>query len=133
MRKTSETRRRMMQSVRSKNTGPELLVRKLLHARGYRYRLHKRDLPGSPDIAFTSRKMVIFVNGCFWHGHACANGMRQPKTNVNYWQPKIARTRARDANHLRELVKLGWKAITVWECEMEDLGRLSRRLAHFLG
>lgn len=133
MKENADSRRRMMQSVKSKNTKPEMQVRRLLHARGYRFRLHKRELPGSPDLVFPSREKVIFVNGCFWHGHACPNGQRQPKTNVAYWRPKISRNKARDEENLKQLTELGWKALVVWECEMENKNSLISRLLNFLG
>jgi DNA mismatch endonuclease (patch repair protein) len=132
MMETAEARRRVMQAVRSKNTRPEMRVRKAVHAQGYRYRLHKPDLPGKPDLAFPSRTKAIFVHGCFWHGHSCKNGARMPKSNLDYWQPKIARNKERDAEHLRRLADLGWKALIVWECETKDPDRLRRRLIDFL-
>ena len=126
-------RRRGIRAVRSTNTKPEMKVRRMLHALGYRYRLHKPDLPGSPDLAFPAREKAIFVNGCFWHGHSCKNGDRMPKSNVAYWQPKIARNIRRDAENLRKLADSGWEAATVWECEINsDPGGLLQRLTRFL-
>ena len=134
MAETVELRRRVMQAVRSKNTKPEMKVRRMLHAQGYRYRLHKPDLPGSPDIAFPARRKVIFVNGCFWHGHSCKNGARMPKTNVDYWRSKIARNVERETENLNSLAELGWTTFTVWECEIKaDLEGLRDRLERFLG
>jgi DNA mismatch endonuclease, patch repair protein len=132
MTETPAARRRVMQAVKSKNTRPEMLVRKAIHAQGYRYRLHKPDLPGKPDLAFPSRKKAIFVHGCFWHGHACKNGARQPKSNVDYWKPKIAQNKERDAEHARRLGDLGWRTLIVWECDTKDMDRVRQRLIDFL-
>jgi DNA mismatch endonuclease (patch repair protein) len=122
-----------MQAVKSKDTAVELRVRRTLHAEGYRYRLHRRDLPGCPDLVFSSRKKVIFVHGCFWHGHQCARGKRVPKTNTAYWTAKISRNRARDADARKKLKDLGWKVSVVWECELNHENRVFRRLDRFLG
>lgn len=132
MPETPEYRRRVMQAVRSKNTRPELVVRSLLHAHGYRYRLHRRDLPGIPDLTFPSRRKVIFVHGCFWHGHPCRGEPRLPKTNRDYWVPKIRRNAERDAEHARDLAALGWESLTVWECELRDRDQLLEKLVAFL-
>ena len=121
MQSSSKLRRRGISAVRSKHTKPEMIVRRLLHAEGYRYRLHRSDLPGSPDLVFPSLKKVIFVNGCFWHGHTCKNGDRLPKTNTEYWHPKIARNIERDTENLADINALGWDALTVWECEVREL------------
>jgi DNA mismatch endonuclease (patch repair protein) len=121
-----------MKSVRTKDTGPEILVRKLLYAMGYRFRLHRKDLPGTPDIVFPSRKKVIFVHGCYWHGHGCNKG-RAPKSKLNYWMPKIAKNRERDEKKSTELDLLGWKVLTVWQCELNDIEALGSRLVAFLG
>jgi|SRR5271157_3886209 len=126
-----EVRRRTMQAVKGKNTAPELVVRRFLHARGFRYRLHRKDLPGCPDLVFPSRRKVIFIHGCFWHGHDCARGARMPKTNVEYWTAKIGRNRARDAEHLKVLRSDGWRALVLWECELRR-PRYERRLVRFL-
>lgn len=122
-----------MARVRGRDTKPELIVRRLLHALGYRYRLTLSSLPGRPDIAFTRRRAAIFVHGCFWHGHDCARGARAPKANAAYWSAKIARNRARDARVTGELAALGWRSLTVWECELRDRTALRERLAAFLG
>lgn len=132
MPETPEYRRRVMQAVRSKNTRPELVVRRIVHAQGYRYRLHRRDLPGKPDLTFPSRRKVIFVHGCFWHGHPCRGEPRLPKTNRNYWVPKIRRNAERDAEHARDLADLGWESLTVWECELRDRDLLLEKLVAFL-
>src|SRR3546814_316108 len=109
-----------MALVRSKNTAPELKVRRALHALGIRFRLHRKDLPGTPDIVMPGRKTVMRVQGCFWHGHDCPRGMRKPKTNTDYWEAKVARNVARDAKTEAELTALGWNVATVWECELRD-------------
>ena len=128
----SELRSRTMRAVKAQDTTPEMKVRCLLHRMGYRYRLHRRDLPGKPDIVFASRRKVIFVHGCFWHGHSCKRGDRLPKTNGKYWRAKIARNVERHANQLDELASEGWDALTLWECELTDDEATSRRLNSFL-
>jgi DNA mismatch endonuclease (patch repair protein) len=124
-----------MQGNRSTNTRPELIVRRLLFALGYRYRLHAADLPGRPDIIFRRRRKVIFVHGCFWHQHpdpACTL-RRHPKTNVAYWRPKLKRNRDRDRQRLKVLTEGGWGVLVVWECELRDQPTLARRLTALLG
>lgn len=130
--RTPEQRRRIMQAVKSENTGPELVVRRLLHGMGYRYRLHRRELPGKPDIVFLSRRKAIFVHGCFWHGHDCPKG-RLPKSRLDYWQMKLDKNRERDRTKAEELQKLGWSVLTIWQCETSDLEGLSIRLQDFVG
>lgn len=121
-----------MRAIRSKNTRPELLVRKLLRDAGLTgYRLHRKDLPGRPDIAFIGRRRAIFVHGCFWHGHECREGQRGAKTRTEYWSPKIAGNRARDERHLQALRDAGWEVLVVWECDLPDPA-LSARLASFV-
>ena len=110
------TRSRMMSGIRGKDTKPELLVRKWLHARGYRFRLHRRDLPGNPDIVLPKYRTVIFVHGCFWHGHECKD-FKWPKTRPDFWKAKIGGNVARDASNIIDLEKLDWAVIVVWECE----------------
>jgi DNA mismatch endonuclease (patch repair protein) len=132
---SKERRSANMARIRSKDTKPELAVRRMLHALGYRYRLHGKDLPGKPDVVFAGRKKVIFVHGCFWHQHpaeACLDG-RRPKSNAGYWDPKLNRNVARDRDVLIELKDLGWKALTVWECEVKGLAKLRAQLEIFLG
>lgn len=121
-----------MRAVRSKDTKPELLVRRLAHAMGYRFRLHRKDLPGSPDLVFPGRRSVIFVHGCFWHGHDCRRGARQPKDNADYWRAKVARNMARDARVLNELGEAGWRSMILWECELRDRDELGTRIRRFL-
>jgi DNA mismatch endonuclease (patch repair protein) len=120
-----------MASVKSKHTGPEVAVRSLLHRYGYRYRLHPKHLPGSPDIAFIARRKAIMVHGCFWHGHNCRWG-RLPKSHIRYWGEKIRANRARDEKKRKELVAMGWRTLVVWQCELRAPSRLLSRLVRFL-
>lgn len=129
---SAELRSRTMRAVRSKNTKPELIVRRLAHSLGFRFRLHRKDLPGSPDLVFPGRKKLIFVHGCFWHGHDCARGNRQPKTNADYWIAKVERNRARDARALALLRQAGWHHLVLWECDLKDPAALAVRLGAFL-
>lgn len=129
---TPQQRSRIMARIKSRDTKPELKVRRLAHALGYRFRLQRKDLPGTPDLAFPGRKKVIFVHGCFWHGHDCPRGARRPKQNADYWIAKIARNRTRDADALTALAAMGWSALTIWECEMADPHTLERRIKGFL-
>ena len=110
---------------------PEMAVRRLIHRLGYRYRLHRRDLPGTPDLVFGSRRAVVFVHGCFWHQHDCRDG-RVPSSNRDYWEPKLARNVERDARVRGELEALGWRLLVVWECEAKDEMALTERLVTFL-
>ena len=123
-----EKRSAVMRRVKGKDTAPELKVRAALRKLGVGYRLHRADLPGKPDIAMSGRKLALFVHGCFWHGHDCARGARMPKTNRAYWQAKIAKNRARDAEHRVALDAKGWRAVTLWECELKDEAALEARL-----
>ncbi|HEX5127826.1 MAG TPA: very short patch repair endonuclease [Rhodocyclaceae bacterium] len=129
--RTPEQRRRIMQSVKTKDTGPEQTVRQVLFAAGYRYRLHRRDLPGSPDIVFPGRKKAIFVHGCFWHCHVCAKG-KAPKSRMEYWGPKLNANRARDSRNRHDLQSLGWDTLVIWQCELADTDRLLDRLTRFV-
>ena len=124
-----EKRSAVMRRVKGKDTSPELKVRAALRRLGVGYRLHRADLPGKPDIAMPGRKLAIFVHGCFWHGHDCARGARTPKANRPYWEAKIARNRARDAEHRAALEAKGWRAVSLWECELKDDQALEQRLA----
>lgn len=123
-----------MRRIKSKGTKPELLVRQIVHGMGFRYRLHRADLPGKPDLVFGPRKKIIFVHGCFWHSHGIENcsDSRLPKSNFSYWAPKLAKNKERDAKHLRSLERLGWRTHVIWECEMRDLQALKARLNSFL-
>ncbi|WP_429248798.1 very short patch repair endonuclease [Massilia sp. UYP32] len=124
-------RRLIMSSVGSKNTGPEKLVRSLLHRLGYRFRIHRKDLPGTPDIVLPSRRKIIFVHGCFWHGHSCNKG-KLPKSRTEFWSEKVYRNRARDADAELRLKALGWDTLTVWQCQLRDLEHLEQTLTDFL-
>lgn len=125
-------RSEIMRSVKSRDTKPEMVVRRLLHRMGYRYRLHRPDLPGKPDIVFSSRRKVIFVHGCFWHGHSCIRGNRLPKTNTEYWRSKIRRNVERFSRQLEDLVENGWAGLVVWECELSEESKLQERLTQYL-
>lgn len=130
--RSREQRRRIMQAVGYKDTGPEMTVRKILHRLGYRYRLHRKDLPGKPDIVFPSRKKAIFVHGCFWHAHGCRYG-KPPKSRPEYWLPKLERNKERDAENVRALDALGWQTLTVWQCEVKtDLDAIATKLIDFI-
>jgi DNA mismatch endonuclease (patch repair protein) len=127
-----ERRSENMRRIKSKDMKPELLVRRLVHGMGYRYRLHRKDMPGKPDLVFGPRRKVIFVHGCFWHQHASCREGRVPSSNESYWQPKLARNAQRDAENLANLEGSGWRTLVIWECEMEDAAALRRRLRAFL-
>ena len=120
-----------MSRIRGKDTKPELAVRRLAHVMGYRFRLHRRTLPGSPDLVFPGRRKVIFVHGCFWHGHDC-KGAHVPQTRAVYWAAKIERNRARDESTLEALCELGWDVLVIWECETKDRNALGAKLSNFL-
>ena len=128
----TEARRRIMRGVGRKDTAPEMAVRRTLHRLGYRFRLHRRDLSGTPDVVFPGRRTAMFVHGCFWHGHDC-KGDRTPKTNTAFWTDKIARNRERDARKEAELREAGWRVVTVWECETKDADALATKLGEALG
>lgn len=123
-----ERRSANMAQIRSKNTRPEWIVRKQVHAMGFRYRLHQKGLPGCPDLVFKKLRIVLFVHGCFWHGHDCKEGKRVPKSNVDYWLTKIANNRARDRSHSDTLAGLGWKVRIIWECQTKDTEKLASHL-----
>jgi DNA mismatch endonuclease (patch repair protein) len=129
---TPEQRKRTMRSVHSKNSKPEMLVRRIAYGMGFRYRLHRMDLPGNPDLVFASRKKIIFVHGCFWHGHDCPSGRKRPKANQDYWGPKLAKNKARDARNLEMLRRGGWNVLVLWECELKDVQAASDRIRSFL-
>ncbi len=128
---TPAERSAVMRRVKSKDSKAELTVRKALTRMGLRYRLHRKDLPGSPDIAFPGRRLALFVHGCFWHGHDCKRGARAPKANADYWSDKIARNRARDIRTQEALTAIGWRSATVWECELKA-AELATRLEALL-
>jgi DNA mismatch endonuclease (patch repair protein) len=126
---TPKERSAVMSRIRSKDTGPEMAVRRLVHSMGYRYRLHRRDLPGTPDLVFPGRQRVIFVHGCFWHLHSGCG--RVPKSRVEFWGPKLERNRKRDVAARRKLRSMGWKTLIIWECELGK-DNLAERIAEFL-
>ena len=126
-------RSKNMAAIKAHSTAPELAVRHLAHILGYRFRLRRRDLPGKPDLVFPSRRAVIFVHGCFWHQHSSVRcKARLPKSNLEYWEPKLSRNLQRDKKNQRALRRLGWRVLIVWECHVGDQAALSRRLVRFL-
>ncbi|MBY3589483.1 DNA mismatch endonuclease Vsr [Rhizobium bangladeshense] len=134
---TTEQRRWMMSRIRSKNTAPEMKVRRLVHSLGYRYRLHRKDLPGRPDLVFGPRRKIIDVRGCYWHAHlrydpTCREARSAAKSNTGYWGPKMDRNVARDAENLSKLQELGWQVLVIWECELRDMKDVEHRITDFL-
>ena len=127
-----EKRSAVMRRVKGRDTGPEMVVRRALRALGVGYRLGGASLPGRPDVVMKGRRAVIFVHGCFWHGHDCARGARQPKANADYWLAKIGRNRERDRTSEEALAAEGWRVLTLWECELKDAEALTARLQSFL-
>ena len=122
-----------MRAVKSEDTAPEMMVRRYVHSLGYRFRLHRKDLPGKPDLIFPRLNSAIFVHGCFWHGHDCPRGARLPKENAEYWHRKIGRNAERDKKTLRLLRSLGWNVLVIWECELrKDEGTSERKIKRFL-
>ena len=117
---TQEQRKLTMQRVRSKDTSPEMRVRRMVHRLGFRCRLHKKDLPGKPDLVFSRVKKVIFVNGCFWHSHPGCKAAKTPKSNSDYWKPKLARNKKRDQDNYQKLRDAGWSVLVIWECQTKD-------------
>jgi DNA mismatch endonuclease, patch repair protein len=132
MSETSPARSRIMRAIKSRNTAPELLVRRLAHGMGYRFRVHRKDLPGTPDLVFPARRKAIFVHGCFWHCHDCGGGPRVPAHNRAYWKKKLTRNKKRDQAACAALTTLGWKVRVFWECELQNLKRTERKLRTFL-
>ena len=128
---TPEHRSWVMSRIRGKDTRPELFVRRLIHAEGFRYRLHRKSLPGSPDLVFPSRRKIIFVHGCFWHQHGCKVS-KLPKTRTAYWSEKFERNRIRDEENRAELELLEWRVLVVWECETKSHDKLKARILNFL-
>lgn len=121
---TKEKRSWNMSRIKGKNTKPELFVRSILHSMGYRFRIHKKDLPGQPDIVLAKYKTVIFINGCFWHQHEKCRRSNIPKTNKDYWIPKLKRVKERDKENYKTLKSAGWKVLVVWECILKDTENL---------
>jgi DNA mismatch endonuclease (patch repair protein) len=130
---TPEQRKHTMTQVRSEDTQPEMWVRRLVHGLGYRYRLHRKDLPGNPDLVFSGRRKIIFVHGCFWHAHDCKAGRKRPKANEEYWSRKLTRNRERDAVNQALLREQGWDVLVVWECELRRPDDLTATIRGFLG
>ena len=129
---TRAQRSATMARVRSRDTKPELAVRRLVHGMGYRYRLYRSNLPGKPDLTFPRRRKAIFVHGCFWHGHDCTAGTNRPRSKLLYWRPKLLRNRQRDRANLAALRRLGWKVFVIWECQLGNLERVRSRIERFL-
>ena len=127
-----EERSRQMRLIRSRDTKPELFIRRLVHGLGYRYRLHRRDLPGTPDLVFPSKRKVIFVHGCFWHGHSCRLGARVPKSRQDYWTNKIFHNVERDRTAVERLQLMGWGPLVIWECQRQNKDELTAILIQFL-
>ena len=129
---SSAKRSAIMSRIKGENTTPEIIVRKLLHSMGYRFRLHESKLPGTPDIVLPRHEKVIFVHGCFWHGHRRCSRATLPSTNIDFWRKKISGNKLRDARARRELRCSGWKVSVVWQCQLKDPARLRGRLLGFL-
>jgi DNA mismatch endonuclease, patch repair protein len=129
---TPEQRSQRMALIRGRNTEPELVVRRLAWSMGYRYRLHRKQLPGRPDLVFTNRHKVVFIHGCFWHQHKRCKQYVMPKTRLEFWLPKLYLNVVRDVRNKRKLQKAGWKVLTLWECELKNKQKLSERLQRFL-
>lgn len=130
---TSEQRHRCMSHIRNKDTCPELIVRKMVHSMGFRYRLHVGDLPGKPDMVFPRMKKVIFVQGCFWHLHSCKYGNVKPSTNARFWKTKREENRVRDIRNQKKLESEGWGVLFIWECQLKNKTELKLQLLEFLG
>ena len=130
---SKERRSANMGAVRSRDTGPEKIVRRIVHRMGYRFRLYRNDLPGKPDLVFPGRRAVVFIHGCFWHSHACKRGRLKPETNADFWAVKLAKNAARDKKQIARLHEQGWRTLVVWECTVKDERRLGDRLRRFLG
>lgn len=128
-----EKRSAVMRAVKSRDTKPELKVRRAAHALGLRFRLNRADLPGKPDLVFPAKRTALFVHGCFWHGHDCPRGARMPQNNRDYWQAKISRNMARDKASLAALRRLGWTPRVIWECQTRDDAALSRLIMRQVG
>lgn len=128
---TPERRSEIMARIKSVDTNPEMRLRQIIHALGYRFRLHRRDLPGNPDIVLPSYHAAIMMHGCFWHGHTCKDG-RRPESNSAYWEKKLDRNIERDRRNASALRRLGWRCMVVWECQLKNQDRIARRVERFL-
>lgn len=129
---SKDKRSQIMSKVGGKNTKPELIVRSLLHRMGYRFRIHRADLPGNPDISLPRHKKVIFIHGCFWHGHIECPRAKRPSTNQEFWQKKLDKNIERDRQNIAKLDDLGWTVLVIWQCEMKDLGKLEQKIDGFM-
>ena len=129
---TPEQRHKCMSNIKSQDTEPELIVRRIVHGMGYRFRLHRKDLPGKPDIVLPRYRKAIFVHGCFWHMHKCKYGKVKPKTNSSFWADKRNSNVARDQKNRARLKKDGWDVLIIWECWTKDIKKLERKLTEFL-
>lgn len=130
---SKEKRSEIMRQVKSRNTKPEKIVRSLIHSMGFRFRLHKKDLPGKPDMVFPSKRKVVFVHGCFWHGHNCKRGKNRPRSNMEYWGNKIKSIKKRDRDNIKNLKKLGWDVLVIWECQIKNTKNITEWIVDFLG
>ena len=119
-----EKRSQIMAAVKGKDTKPEFLIRRLLHAAGYRYRLHRKDLPGRPDMVLRKYNAIVFIHSCFWHGHGCKRSKNLPKTNTEFWKEKIEKNNRRDTNNIQLLKSMGWRVCVIWECALKRQGRI---------
>jgi len=128
---TASQRSQLMARISKYDTKPEMIVRRITHGLGYRYRLHDRQLPGTPDMSFPRFRKVILVHGCFWHQHDCRLGRKRPSSNADYWHPKLARNVARDENVRLKLARLGWEVLVIWECETADAADLTHRISAY--
>jgi DNA mismatch endonuclease (patch repair protein) len=129
---SSKKRSWMMGRIKSKNTAPELQLRKFIFSMGFRYRVHYKKLPGSPDIVFLGRKKVIFVHGCFWHGHPNCKASKLPETHIEFWKNKISSNQERDINNVKKLENMGWKVLIVWQCELKEISNMTDKIRAFL-
>jgi DNA mismatch endonuclease (patch repair protein) len=129
---SAETRSRNMSRIRSKDTKPEMQLRRIVYGMGYRYQLHVKSLPGCPDLVFARRRKALFIHGCFWHQHEGCKDSHLPKSRLAYWSPKLVRNAKRDIENERKLRELGWDTLTIWACEITDENRLAHRLQEFL-
>lgn len=129
---TPQQRSETMRRVKGKDTRPEMKVRRLIHGMGYRYRLHRRDLPGTPDLTFASRRKVIFVHGCFWHRHDGCPLARMPKSKLEFWKPKLEGNKKRDKRNIETLRSSGWQVLVLWECQLKEMSKLENMIKQFL-
>jgi DNA mismatch endonuclease, patch repair protein len=130
---SKDKRSQIMSKVGGKNTKPELIIRSLLHRMGYRFRIHCTDLPGNPDISLPRHKKIIFVHGCFWHGHIECPRAKRPSTNQEFWQKKLDKNIERDRQNIAKLEAFGWTVLVIWQCEVKDLPKLEQKIESFIG